>query len=210
MNRYDILQGKGIIPTGPNLSDTTMGIDLGDGDYGVSAIYSFIDNKLILLSVQPGQTLKVGDPIRLDSLKRAVLSRDTPCVGFVTDPHEAVQMEQNQNSTVVGRSARGRTNRGFLHEHIGLQQTLKVDSSHIIVDRDEWERARFILSGEPDNLLGSSPPRRSYNSSPPDLSRYYGTNNDSTGSEIAYDTADASEFDGAHEDPNRSFEVDND
>lgn len=44
----------------------------------------------------------------------------------------------------------------FLEQHIGLQESLKLDDEHVIVDRDDWKEIVLLFRNKPEliKLLG--------------------------------------------------------
>ena len=154
MNRFDIIQGK--TPPPPKKEEESIlpgsirGIDIGDGDSRSALV--LMQGAQIIMAVQPDQSLQIGDSIGVDGSGRAVLTTDeSVSIGVVLDPTREAQIEQNEDSVVVGRTSQGQTIRGYLHEHPRLQQELGVDEDHIIVDRRDWERARLTLAGRNDS-----------------------------------------------------------
>lgn len=51
---------------------------------------------------------------------------------------------KRQLNSLVGYSL------GFLHSHPGMERQLKIDTDHVIVDRDEWERVVLYLNSHYD------------------------------------------------------------
>lgn len=87
-----------------------------------------------ILTVQPGQRIEVGSFVGMDGSGTVIPTTDGNHIGI------ALQSSFPQLS-----------HRGTLHEHPRLQQRLGVDSSHVIVDRRDWEHARSLLSQGPEN-----------------------------------------------------------
>lgn len=87
-----------------------------------------------ILTVQPGQRIEAGSFVGMDGSGTVIPTTDGNHIGI------ALQSSFPQLS-----------HRGTLHEHPGLQQRLGVDSSHVIVDRRDWGRARSLLSQGPEN-----------------------------------------------------------
>jgi len=60
----------------------------------------------------------------------------------VSRPERERQRELIYDSEVSGDGTQTPSHRGILHEHPRMQQNLQVPNDHVIIDRNEWVRAR--------------------------------------------------------------------